>query len=194
MPFLLPLMAAAKVAGGFIAKHWKLVAIIVGALALTALVYGRGVSNERAKWEKRQADAALAAAKETLRLVEKNYSITVAVTEVIEAERVVTRDILKKVNVYVPSDACPVDPGVRLLHDAAAAGKDPAAGPGTDAAPVEARALARTITLNYGRCRRDQARLVGLQEYVRDICQPDGLVMPADPPADLDEEPSGAPQ
>lgn len=180
-------VGAAKVAGGFIARHWEAFAIGLAVVLVLALAYGRGVSVERARWEKRLAAAQVEAARETQRLVEKNYAITVNFTELVEAERVVTREILKKVNVYVPSDACPVDAGVRVVHDAAAAGADPAAGSGADAAPVEARALARTLAINYGRCRRDQERLVALQAYVRDVCRPDGLVIPATPPVDPPE-------
>lgn len=189
---MIALGLAAKAAGGFIAKHWQPIAIAVAVAAVLALAYGRGVSVERARWEKRVAEAAAAGARETLRLVEKNYAITLNVTQVLDNERVVTQEILKKVNVYVPIDACPVDPGVRIVHDAAAAGEDPATRSRADAAPVEARALASTLAINYGRCRRDQARLVGLQQYVRDVCRPDGLVIPTEPPADpVEVEPEG---
>jgi hypothetical protein len=49
----------------------------------------------------------------------------------------ITKEILREVPIRIPSDACSLDPGWRVLHDAAAAGKpaDPASGP--DGAPAE---------------------------------------------------------
>jgi type II secretory pathway pseudopilin PulG len=169
------ILAALRLAAGFIAAHWQVFAIGAAVAALVGISYGRGVANSNAKHERRAAQAAAAAAQETQRLVEKNYAITLNVTEVLERERVVTQTIIRKVADVVPLNACPVDAGVRRVHDAAAAGEDPTARLAVDAAPVDARTLASTLAINYGRCREDQARLVGLQDYVCDVVQPDGI-------------------
>lgn len=44
----------------------------------------------------------------------------------------VTKEVLREVPVLVPVDSCPLPPGWRVLHDAAAAGQAPAAPAGPD--------------------------------------------------------------
>ena len=85
-----------------------------------------------------------------------------------ERVRIVTKTIVKEVPVYVQANAPDLPAGWRLLHDAAATGSslpEPAAG--IDGIPISAQDAASTVAENYGTCRADQARLSGLQEWVR---------------------------
>lgn len=85
-------------------------------------------------------------------------------------ERVVYRDILKEVPVYVSSDLPVLPAGFRVLHDAAATGRAlPETGnpPSTDAAAVTPQDLARNLAENYARCREGQGRLEALQGVVK---------------------------
>lgn len=150
-------------------RYWRPVAIIVMVLATVLAVYGKGRNDERGAWKARMEQTKAAAAKETLRLVEKNYVIAIAAAEVIERERTVTRNLIKKVNVYVPVDSCPLPGGFRVLHDSAARGEDPAAAGRTDAAAVAAQDAASIVIENYGLCREDQQRLISLQQWAREI-------------------------
>ena len=79
----------------------------------------------------------------------------------------VTRTILKEVPVYVPSDACDMPGGFRVLHDAAAQGLVPNPADISDAASVPAATVASSVAENYGTCHETATRLTALQEWVR---------------------------
>lgn len=89
------------------------------------------------------------------------------VVKTVKAIRVVTETITKEVPIYVPSDSCPLPPGFRVLHDAAARGQVPNPAAVPDAAAAPAQDVAATVTANYGACLDAAARLTGLQQWVR---------------------------
>jgi hypothetical protein len=102
-------------------------------------------------------------------------TITKTVTKFVQQaaqDRVLYRDIIKEVPIYVPSDLPVLSGSFRVLHDAAASGRAlPDAGDSsrTDAATVTAQELAVTLVDNYAACREDQERLRALQEVVREM-------------------------
>ena len=102
-------------------------------------------------------------------------TITKTVTKFVQQaaqDRVLYRDIIKEVPIYVPSDLPVLSGSFRVLHDAAASGRAlPEAGDSsrTDAASVTAQELAVTLVDNYAACREDQERLRALQEVVREM-------------------------
>jgi hypothetical protein len=150
------------------------------AIALSIFIAGRafGVWQERNAWiarEKIRIEAE-AEAKRTEAILYARNSATVAElakSAAVETEkiRVVTSVIRERVEVYVPSDTPDLPAGWRVLHDAAATGRepDPSATGGPDATPVPAKTAAETVAENYGSCREDQERLRLLQQYVRDV-------------------------
>ncbi len=80
--------------------------------------------------------------------------------------------IVREVRVFVPDGSCLLPGGFRLLHDAAAAnGPVPDAARIADAAPVDAQAVAGTVTGNYATCHEDAARLSSLQDWVLAQCK-----------------------
>lgn len=84
-----------------------------------------------------------------------------------EKIRTVFKTIIKEVPVYVKATDCPMPPGFRVLHDAAANGEIPDAARIPDAAAVPAQDVASTVTGNYEACQATSARLTGLQDWVR---------------------------
>lgn len=104
---------------------------------------------------------------------EQQKVVTRYLTQYVERaaeERVVYRDIVKEVPVYVSTDLPVLPASLRVLHDAAATGRAlPETGdtPGADAAPVTAQDLARTVVENYASCRADQGRLEALQGMIK---------------------------
>jgi hypothetical protein len=84
-----------------------------------------------------------------------------------EKIRTVFKTIIKEVPTYVSVNDCPMSPGFRVLHDAAANGEvpDPARIP--DAAHVPAQDAANTVAENYRIHHETAARLTGLQDWVR---------------------------
>ena len=82
--------------------------------------------------------------------------------------RTVTKTLIEKVKVYVPSNSCPLPAGYGRLHDAAATNvKIPDTATGLDDSTIPAQdAIAITIE-NYGIANSNAARLTGLQEWVR---------------------------
>ena len=92
--------------------------------------------------------------------------------------RTVTETIIKEVPIHVPAEAdvrFALPAGLVRVHDAAARGDplpDPAREPDAAAGSLEPSdvppsRLATVIALNYGTCRADQARLAGLQGWIR---------------------------
>jgi hypothetical protein len=104
---------------------------------------------------------------------EQQKVVTRYLTQYVERaaeERVVYRDIVKEVPVYVPSDLPVLPAGVRVLHDAAATGRAlPETGDSSraDATPVTPQDLTRTVAENYASCREDQGRLEALQGIIK---------------------------
>jgi hypothetical protein len=150
------------------------------AVALSVFIAGRafGVWQERNAWlarEKIRIEAE-SEAKRTEAILYARNSATVAElakAAAVETEKikVVTSVIRERVEVYVPSDTPDLPAGWRVLHDAAATGRepDPSAAGGPDAATVPVKDAAETVAENYGACREDQERLRLLQQYVRDV-------------------------
>jgi hypothetical protein len=123
--------------------------------------------NERAATlaaaEQAQADAAAtrADAQTADRVVTRYVG---RVRTVREAAAVIT----KEVPVYVPSDACTLPAGFRVLHDAAAAGLVPDAARLADAAPADAQTVAATVADNYAACHAIREQLTALQQFERE--------------------------
>lgn len=84
-----------------------------------------------------------------------------------EKIRTVFKTIIKEVPTYVSINDCPMSPGFRVLHDAAANGQLPDAAGIADAAAVPAPDVANTFAGNYQTCHANAARLTGLQDWVR---------------------------
>jgi hypothetical protein len=92
--------------------------------------------------------------------------------------RTVTQTLIKEVKVYVPVQAdarYALPDGLVRLHDAAALGLPLPDGAGQSDDPagflepslVAPSELGTAIIENYGRCRIDQAKLAGLQDWIR---------------------------
>lgn len=75
--------------------------------------------------------------------------------------------ILRGIDRELPN-ACVLPPAVRVLHDAAARGENPATTPIGDAAPVSAADLTETTVRNYDGARRNEGQLEDCQRYIRD--------------------------
>ncbi len=116
------------------------------------------------------------AAARTLQVVQKQAAVaqTVAVRQQASQDhvRIVTRTLIRKVPAYVTLQAdvgCVVPDGLRLLHDAAAAGVPPAAEPAGKSADAASglalSAVADTVTVNYGICHETAERLKGWQSW-----------------------------
>jgi hypothetical protein len=69
-----------------------------------------------------------------------------------ERIRTVTRTQIIEVPTYVSANDCPLSPGFRVLHDAAAVGQLPEPARIADAAAVPAPEVAATVVANYGAC------------------------------------------
>lgn len=170
---------------GLLASYWKEIAIAVVVAIAIAFVYRLGYTagsdGVTAEWNEAKAKQSEAASTELARQraeFETKLAIATAVGDstVVEIERVreVTRTIIERVNVYVPSDAPALPAGWGVLHDAAAAGvaapDDPAAAIRAYGSGPSAQDAAETVIGNYGTYHEVAERLTGLQRYVRDVC------------------------
>ncbi len=93
----------------------------------------------------------------------------IAVKQAVQQEKIRTvfKTIIKEVPTYVSINDCPMSPGFRVFHDAAANGVLPDASRIPDAAHVPAQDVANTVAENYQICHATAARLTGLQDWVR---------------------------
>ncbi len=157
---------------------WWLRVSVVGCFcllqcAVTWKAYDSGRASGKAEIQALWNEQSLSAERAVRAEEEKNKKIAQQtmsrLAEATAKERVIYRDIIKEVPTYVPSDL-PVLPGsFRVLHDAAATGRElPEAGGagGVDAAAVSVVEIAETLITNYEICRQDQARLRSLQLVV----------------------------
>lgn len=142
---------------------------IIAIVALLSFMAGGSISWKVQNW---RHDAEKAAQlQEVQRLAERRATVSDKSGQAnVAAEakvRTITKTIIREVPVYVSANDCPMSPGFRVLHDAAAAGElpDPARIP--DAAPVTPPVLAETVADNYGTCRETAQRLIDLQGWVR---------------------------
>lgn len=146
---------------------YRWLALIVFALALLAFGFTQGAEYE----EGQQAKRDLAAERATVVLATKRADVTSKVelkyAPQLTKVRTVTKTLIKEVPVYVSANDCPMSPGFRLHHDAAAQGVLPDATGIADAAAVPAPDVASTTAENYGTCLENAKRLEGLQEWVR---------------------------
>jgi len=96
-------------------------------------------------------------------------SIPIAEKQIVVQEKIRTvfKTIIKEVPTYVSINDCPMSPGFRVFHDAAANGELPDASRIPDAAAVPAQDVANTVAANYQACLTNSARLTGLQDWVR---------------------------
>ena len=81
--------------------------------------------------------------------------------------RTVFKTIIKEVPTYVSTNDCPMSPGFRVYHDAAADGKLPNPADIAHAAAAPADTVASTVAENYQTCHATAARLSALQDWVR---------------------------
>lgn len=152
---------------------WKLIGIV--AIIASAFVGGcqHGEKSTTAKW-----DAARAATEiQFQQLVAKQAQATTqVVTQYVDRVKVVKQrgaDIVKEVNVYVPTQAdaaCAVPRGFVRLHDAAAEGVIPDTPSLADASPsgIALSTTTATVVDNYGRYHEVAEQLKALQQWVRE--------------------------
>lgn len=151
-----------------ISMPYRILAVVVLGLALVAFGWVKGAESVQRKID----DMVMKAAKEGVRIVTLRGAVTTKIETKylpqIARQQVITETILKEVPIYVPTSTADLPGGFRLLHDSAATGSIPDPARIADAAAVPAQSAAETIAGNYGTCRADQIKLIGLQEWIRE--------------------------
>lgn len=150
--------------------RWIISACAGLALLCVVWLHGQHRGGERVheKW-----DASVARGNvEIERLKGEAGKVTVRV-ETKYVDRVVTvkgetREIIRKVPVFVPAGACELPAGFRVFHDAAAEGSVPDAAAIAHGAPVDAQTVAATVADNYGTCRILREQVIGWQQWARE--------------------------
>lgn len=122
------------------------------------------MNEEKAIWEKKQADLEAAANKVTVQVV----------TEYVDRVKVVKEKgdiVVKEVPVYITNQAdqqCRLTTGFATLHDAAAKNTEPVMPPDVNA-PIKLALSDATTTIvkNYNTCHEIREQLISLQDWVR---------------------------
>lgn len=145
--------------------RWLLLLAAVAALILGYFAWADHIGDVRE--EKVRAEYA----KQVEKVNTKREEVTapIALKFAKRADRIVTvtKETIKEVPVYVSANDCPMSPGFRVFHDAAANGEIPDPARIADAAAVPPQDAAATLVANYGNCHAIAARLTGLQEWIR---------------------------
>jgi K+-sensing histidine kinase KdpD len=147
---------------------------ITALVCIGVLLIGAALGTQHARNEQRLADARAAEAHalaEAARTIADAQTADRVVTQYVDRVRTVSEAaqvITKEVPVYVPSDACTLPPGFRVLHDAAAAGTLPEPAYLADAAPADAQTVAATVADNYATCHAIREQLTALQQFERE--------------------------
>lgn len=142
--------------------------ILLGAVAALTLGYFAWREHQREiGGDEVRAAYAVAAKKEDAKREEVTAPIALKFAQQTARIRTVTKTIIKEVPTYVSANDCPMSPGFRVFHDAAANGEVPDPARIADAAAVPAPIIAATVADNYGTCLENAKRLEGLQEWVR---------------------------
>jgi hypothetical protein len=142
---------------------------LVIALASAAItVFGLSKHDQRVIREAQQV--------ETAQVVQKAAEAEAAVlpphVETVTRIKTITKETIREVPVFVPVDgACPLPPGWRVLHDAAAAGEVPDPSRIPDAAPADPQAAASAVADNYGSCHENAEQLRALQQWLLKVSQ-----------------------
>lgn len=155
--------------------------LLIGGAAVAALLIGSYTFGSNAGWTRRDARAkaeqlvdARAAAAQFEQAQADGFRIGAQYAQRTVEIRTRTEWLTSRVRDYVtPADdaRAVLNLGFVRLHDAAAAGVDPAPVTGADAAPsgVALSAATRTLVDNYGSCHLWRAQVIGLQDYVTAI-------------------------
>lgn len=145
--------------------RWMLYAALAAALVVGYFAWADHIGDVREGQVRAQY------AKQAQEADDKRAAVAVPVAAKQEAEqkkiRTVFKTIIKEVPTYVSINDCPMSPGFRVFHDAAAHGELPDPARIADAAAVPAPDLANTVADNYQTCHANSARLTGLQDWVR---------------------------
>lgn len=132
--------------------------------------FDAGAASVQQEWDATKARDAAAVAK-----VEKasDKIVEKVITQYVDRVQVIRekgKEIIRNVYIKIPADACPIDGGFRVQHDAAARmPTDPAPWgvPDYAAAPVDVRTAAATVAGNYESCHINAATLIAWQEWYR---------------------------
>lgn len=151
--------------------RWLVLAALVMASYGAAYWKGRQAGSDAA--ERQYAAAQAEAARQAAIIAAKRHQVTEKVViqyrDRVRTVREKGDEIVRTVEKFVPVGTCDLPGGVRLLHDAGAAGRPiPDTASGIDAAGVTVATFAATVIGNYTTCHETETRLTALQQWVRD--------------------------
>lgn len=150
-------------------------AVLILCLAASHLVaWQRGANHVRAQWDAERSQAVTQAAGVKAEQAEVTARVVTRYVDRVRLVRAPAERIIQEIPTHVPTTACPLPGGFRLLHDAAARGDDPGPAGGLDAAPVAAQDLARTVVDNYTDCRQNSEQLIALQAWAAGVAATGG--------------------
>lgn len=145
---------------------YRIPAMVLAAIALVLFGWVRGASFEQGQQAKRELAAERATSARVVQRRAVSNRIDLKYAPALTQIRTVTKTLIKEVPTYVSANDCPMSPGFRLLHDAAAKGVIPDTAGIADAAAVPAPDVAATVADNYGACIENAKRFEGLQEWI----------------------------
>ena len=153
---------------------YRLLALVLLAVALIGFGWVKGAGHVQAKWDAAVQLQTLHTATGRQKQAEATVKV---VTQYVDRVRVVREradTIIREVPVYVPVQAdaaCTINRGFVRLHDAAAEGRmpEPARDADAAAAGIALSAVAGTVTENYRTCHENAEQLRALQAWVSEM-------------------------
>lgn len=144
------------------------------ALAIAVVSFGAGWKVESWRWDSAEKVVIEKTHTEYVNRDILKEKIVTKYVDKIGPVQEITREVTHEAQAMVPSPSCPTVPNRLVeLHDSAAASQHPGPASSTDGAPSEVTPsqVAETVGENYGIYNKLSAQVIGLQEYVREVCQ-----------------------
>lgn len=154
---------------------------VVGAVLVTALIFipvrcqkqkyiDQGKAEVQEKW-----DAAVERGKAEVAKLKRQQTVVTTKTEYVYLDKIKVikekgDEIIKRVEVFVPTDSCKLDGGFRVFHDAAVQNRIPDTAEIPNAAPTTATDVAATVAENYKQCHVAYARVNAWETWAKEMC------------------------
>lgn len=134
--------------------------------------FAEGINASDARWEQKVAEQNVKIAQLETKAAEITNKVVADTAEKVENVKTVTKEIVKKVPVYITKEVdrnCDVPNSFVRLHDAAVNVQVPGAASVSDGdtSDVKLSTIAETVVENYGTCNETREKLIGLQDWVK---------------------------
>ena len=149
-----------------IPASWRWFLFCLFCAGLIAFGFVKGQANTQIKWDKSVIQQKELASQIKQDQADATVQVITQYVDRIQVVKQHKNTLINEVTRYVQADTPDLPTGFRLLHDAAATGRNVGSTGSADAQPVSAQDIASTVVENYGICRETTEQLSALQFWI----------------------------